>query len=333
MNTMEKQSSSLIQDSKDKRIRGSWRTVLLTALVCVLLVFLMLSLVLINIASQPIEKRVIREKFTVVINTFKRPDMLESALVYYSKCPLVRNIHVTWSESRAPPQSLLAKYSKMEYPKVVFDTFEADSLNNRFKPLKEFFTDGVFSVDDDMRVPCEHLERAFEVWLSSPRAIVGFMPRIHVIKQNRLIYRCWWTVWIQGAYSIVLTKAAFLHHDYFIAYTNSLPAGVHSFVDQGRNCEDIAMQYLVANMTGQPPVYVKGRISDLGVLGGISTDRNIVTASHMDARSRCLNQLSKFFAGTPLVYSRTIVDSAANGWVNMPSAWGEFISSDLWNFL
>ena len=130
-----------------------------------------------------------------------------------------------------------------------------------------------------------------------------------------------------------MTKAAFIHHDFFKVYTDSMPPGVHAFIDAGRNCEDIAMQYLVSNRTALPPIYVRGYMTDLGVLGGISTSRNIVSAAHMDARSNCLTQLSKLFRGTPLVYSKTIVASAANGWINAPSTWSEYISSDLWNFL
>lgn len=92
------------------------------------------------------------------------------------------------------------------------------------------------------------------------------------------------------------------------------------------------MQYLIANMTALPPIYVKGHLSDLGVLGGISTSANIVSAGHMGARSECLNQLSKYFGKMPLVESHIVVDSAANGWTNVPSTWWEFISSDLWKF-
>ena len=46
-----------------------------------------------------------------------------------------------------------------------------------------------------------------------------------------------------GAYSIILTKAAFLAHEYFQSYSAGGPmAGVRAFVDEHRNCEDIAMQ-------------------------------------------------------------------------------------------
>ena len=109
-----------------------------------------------------------------------------------------------------------------------------------------------------------------------------------------------------------------------------MPQEIRDLVDKGRNCEDIAMQFLIANETRLPPVYVKGHLQDLGVLGGISTSRNIAKAAHMDGRSFCLNALSGIYGKVPLISSRIIVDSANNGWVNAPSSWWEFISSDLW---
>jgi len=109
-----------------------------------------------------------------------------------------------------------------------------------------------------MRVPCEDLDLAYEVWRGSPRSIVGYMPRIHLRRKNgKLEYRCWWRVWWHGLYSIILTKAAILHHDYFELYSQPHHAMVRNLVDRRRNCEDIAMQFLVANTTMLPPIYVK----------------------------------------------------------------------------
>jgi hypothetical protein len=68
------------------------------------------------------------------------------------------------------------------------------------------------------------------------------------------------------------------------------------------------------------------------VLGGISTHQNIIKAGHMQDRSRCLNDLEKIYNGVPLVASKMIVDSAGNGWTNVPSTMYEYLSSDLWKW-
>lgn len=216
----------------------------------------------------------------------------------------------------------------------MFDRHSSTSLNNRFIPLSEDYTNAIFAVDDDMRVPCGELAMALEVWYNSPTALVGFMPRVHVRgAENNWVYRCWWRTWWVGRYSIILTKAAFLHHDYFKEYTSVMSEDIRLLIDKNRNCEDIAMSFLIADKTHLPPIYVKGHLSDKGVLGGISTSSNVVTAEHMDARSKCLDDLTAMYDGVmPLVSSHVVVDSAANGWTYGPSTWWEFISSDLWNW-
>ena len=137
---------------------------------------------------------------------------------------------------------------------------------------------------------------------------------------------------MEGAYSIILTKAAFLHHDYFELYTHVMPAAVRAYVDTKKNCEDIAMKFLVANETSLAPLYIKGHLADYGVFGGISTSKNVLMAGHISSRSVCLDDLAALFGRMPLVKSHVIVDSAGNGWTNAPSTWWEYISSDLWKF-
>lgn len=215
---------------------------------------------------------------------------------------------------------------------MVFNVHPTGSLNNRFLPLQGPHFDAVLSVDDDMRIPCADLGLAFEVWRSSPRSLVGFMPRLHLRQADgTLDYRCWWRVWWHGVYSMVLTKAAIMHHDYFAMYSSQMPQEVRSMVNELRNCEDIAMQFMIANATRLPPVYVKGHLGDKGVLNGLSM-RNWWRAKHMTARSDCLNELETLFHGVPLVSSHMVVDAASNGWTNSPSTWFEYFSSDLWKF-
>lgn len=185
-----------------------------------------------------------------------------------------------------------------------------------------------------MRVPCEELALALEVWRGSSRSLVGFMPRLHLRDRSSgfLKYRCWWRVWYQGAYSIILTKAAILHHDFFSKYFYDMPQSIRNLVDSKRNCEDIAMQFLIANITSLPPIYVKGHLQDKGALNGISTSQNVVMAGHMHSRDDCLNELVKIYKHNPLVRSHIIVDAANNRWTNAPSTWWEYISSDLWKW-
>ncbi len=47
--------------------------------------------------------------------------------------------------------------------------------------------------------------------------------------------------------------------EYLHAYTYKQPPAVRAMVDAMHNCEDLAMQFLVANATQQPPVWVHVR--------------------------------------------------------------------------
>ena len=43
------------------------------------------------------------DAFEILLNTFKRPDLLKSAIKHYAKCRDVRGIRVVWSEQTDPP--------------------------------------------------------------------------------------------------------------------------------------------------------------------------------------------------------------------------------------
>ena len=42
-------------------------------------------------------------------------------------------------------------------------------------------------------------------------------------------------------------------------YTYKMPGDIKNWVDAHMNCEDIAMNFLVANITGKAPIKVRGK--------------------------------------------------------------------------
>ena len=123
----------------------------------------------------------------MLINTWKRNSLLKQAVAHYASCSGTDAIHVVWSESDPPSDSLKSFLKKIVFsysqtahkPNFRFDINEEDNLNNRFKPIKDLSTDAIFSVDDDVIVPCPTLDFAFTVWQSAPFTMVGFVPRMH----------------------------------------------------------------------------------------------------------------------------------------------------------
>jgi hypothetical protein len=77
---------------------------------------------------------------------------------------------------------------------------------------------------------------------------VGFSPRQHStdVYSGDLKYLNWQYTWWSGVYSIVLTKASLLHRDYLKAYDEVIPKAMLAHIDKAKNCEDLAMAYVIA---------------------------------------------------------------------------------------
>lgn len=239
--------------------------------------------------------------FTVMINTYKRKDNLLLSLRHYGTCKEVERIRVVWGEDSSPPDPMGFPEFYLGDVQVEFVVAERDSLNERFRIRSPLNTSAVFSVDDDVYVPCTGLSKGFDAWKREPWQIVGYFPRLHGWETRdggcRLRYKTKLeTVWFEGRYSILLTKAAFLHVDYFDMYTNRMDERIRRYVDSVNNCEDVAMQLMVSNWTGSPPRWVQSfGILDFGQGGGISSARH-----HMASRSACLDDLVSYYDGVPL---------------------------------
>ncbi|GMH09066.1 hypothetical protein Nepgr_010906 [Nepenthes gracilis] len=262
-----------------------------------------------------------RGRYTVLINTWKRNSLLKQSVAHYALCRGTDAIHVVWSERDPPSVDLrayleklvLSKSEKAHKPNFRFDINQEDNLNNRFKPIEELRTDAVFSVDDDVIVPCATLDFANTVWQTAPSMMVGFVPRMHWLAEETngveyYNYGGWWSVWWTGTYSMVLSKAAFFHRKYLDIYTYKMPTSIRDYVTRERNCEDIAMSLLVANATGAPPIWVKGKIYEIGS-SGISSLK-----SHSHKRNKCLNDFISLYGAVPLVSTNVKAVDARYEW-------------------
>lgn len=102
----------------------------------------------------------VQDRYTIIINSFRRPALLKAALAHYCACPQADAIHVVWSEDLAGPPTALedASYYCNGETEVVYDLQPTSSLNNRFAPLPGLRTQAILSMDDDIRcVPVSHL--------------------------------------------------------------------------------------------------------------------------------------------------------------------------------
>ncbi|KAF3422411.1 hypothetical protein E2986_02534 [Frieseomelitta varia] len=216
--------------------------------------------------------------FTAVILTYDRLELLFLLINKLVKVPTSR-------------------WPKLNKPLKVIQTKE-NKLSNRFYPYNEIETEAVLSIDDDIiMLTADEVEFAYEVWREFPDRIVGFPSRIHMWDNGT---NCWkyeseWT----NSISMVLTGAAFHHKYWNYMYTTAMPGDIKEWVDEHMNCEDIAMNFLVANITKKAPIKVtpkkKFRCPECTNTEMLSAD-----LTHMVERTQCINRFSSIYGSMPL---------------------------------
>uniref|UniRef100_A0A7E4ULF6 Glyco_transf_64 domain-containing protein n=1 Tax=Panagrellus redivivus TaxID=6233 RepID=A0A7E4ULF6_PANRE len=239
-----------------------------------------------------------QEQFTIVIITYNRDAVLMSMLESLNNTPFLNRIIVIWNNlDREPPTS---------WPRLNVDIYfvraEKNTLNNRFYPYDLIETEAVLSLDDDMDLKRAEIVFAFRSWRQDRTKIVGFPARYHAKYGDGIFYNSNHTC----QHSMILTGAAFIHKSYLYAYTYYLPKAIHNRVDEVMNCEDIAMNFLVAHLTRQPPIKTtsKWTIRCPNCPETLSND-----ADHFNERHECIRYFTKVFGYNPLVFSQYRVDS------------------------
>ncbi|XP_017768958.1 PREDICTED: exostosin-2 [Nicrophorus vespilloides] len=234
--------------------------------------------------------------FTAVILTYDRLESLFILIEKISKVPSLMKIVVVWNHQRKAPPAL-SKFPQIAKPISVIRT-KANKLSNRFLPYEEIETEAILSIDDDIvMLTSDELEFGYEVWREFPDRIVGFPSRTHIWDNvtKSWKYESEWT----NEISMVLTGAAFYHKYWNYLYTTALPTGVKNWVDDHMNCEDIAMNFLVANITNKPPIKVAPRKK---FKCPECTNNEMLSADlgHMVERSQCVDFFTKAFGRMPL---------------------------------
>ncbi|XP_063634524.1 exostosin-3 [Cydia splendana] len=243
-----------------------------------------------------------REQFTVVILTYEREAVLAAAVARLRGLPYLNKVVVVWN-GRTPPSASLA-WPESGAPVAVVRAVR-NSLNNRFLPYDLIDTEAVLCVDDDAHLRHDEIVFAFRVWREHRDRIVGFPGRYHAWDlnyNNGFLYNSNYSCEL----SMVLTGAAFVHRYYLWAYWRALPAAIRDYVDEFMNCEDIAMNFLVAHITRKPPVKVTSRWTFRcpGCPVTLSSDE-----THFHERHKCIQFFSQVMGYTPLLSTQYRADS------------------------
>lgn len=239
-----------------------------------------------------------REQFTVVLLTYERDSVLIGALERLHQLPYLNKVIVVWNNvHREPPNTWPSLHVPVEFVRVT-----ENSLNNRFIPWDLIETEAVLSLDDDIDLMQQELILGFRVWRENRDRIVGFPARYHARYGDSMFYNSNHTCQM----SMILTGAAFLHKNYLTAYTYHMPSEIREHVNKIKNCEDIAMNFLVSHLTRKPPIKTTSRWT---LKCSTCTESLFKTDSHFEKRHECIRLFTKVYGYNPLKFTQFRVDS------------------------
>lgn len=228
-------------------------------------------------------------KLTVIFSTTgvdERAPLLSSSINHIVQVDVVSCILVVWHKPFQPSP----RNSFINGKVIRFLTTSTDSLNNRFYPSIHIATEAVLVLDDDIAIHHDDIRLLLKTWQLFTDKIVGFFPRWYETAGSLDTYLYQSENNNSKGYHIMLTKAMVLSKRYIYEYSCGLGNIFHSIVDSNTNCEDIAMNFLVAFVTGGPSSIYVHPIHLIGNYGKSLSGSLQKRGSHQDVRTRCLQK-------------------------------------------
>ena len=170
--------------------------------------------------------------------------------------------------------------------------------------LTQYLIPSVLQVDDDAHLRHDEIIFAFRVWRENRDRLVGFPGRFHAWDKNHSSWN--YNSNYSCELSMVLTGAAFYHKYYHFRYSLDMPSAIREKVDQYMNCEDIAMNFLVAHITRKPPIKVTSRWTFRCPGCPVSLWEE---ETHFQERHECINYFEDIYGYMPLLYTQFRADS------------------------
>uniref|UniRef100_A0ACD5ZWJ6 Uncharacterized protein n=1 Tax=Avena sativa TaxID=4498 RepID=A0ACD5ZWJ6_AVESA len=291
------------------------------------------------------------DRLTVLLSGYseRRLPLLRAIAGAYAAHPLVLAVIVLWCNPSTPDDRLL--FPRFP-PRVSLHRAASSSLNSRFLPHPSIQTAAVAIADDDVLPDAAAISFAFAAWQQQrPGALVGFFPRSHRLDLAR--GRWAYAAPQPGRYSMVLTKFLVLGVDLLRKYSCSPElAAARAVVDRERNCEDILMNFVAAEESGEGPVLVEaGSVRDWGdprndanasvvasdsEEGGTGTGAEMKAVGlssrggvgHWEKRGECITEFHRLLGRMPLRYSYGKLVEASVGEQGLCSKGGRLVRCD-----
>ncbi|GMT30915.1 hypothetical protein PFISCL1PPCAC_22212 [Pristionchus fissidentatus] len=235
------------------------------------------------------------EQFTVVILTYNRDDSLVTILKLLNNCPYLNKVIIVWNNPDRKPEDA---WPTLHVP-IEFIFPEKNSLLNRFIPYDEIETEAIVSLDDDQNFSHSELVFAFRVWREHRDRLVGFPERYTHMQYGKGKYG----LSAVCEYSLILTGFAFMHKEFLYEFTYNQHPSILEHIEKNRNCEDIAMNFLVAHLSRKPPVRMIKKTSSENPQGK-QTSGLSGNSTHYSVRSDCVQLFSEIYGYNPLLQSQ-----------------------------
>ncbi|WMV40378.1 hypothetical protein MTR67_033763 [Solanum verrucosum] len=258
------------------------------------------------------------DQTTVLINGYSehRIPLLHSIAATYAAASSVAAVFILWSNPSTPPQILsdlsqnLSLSSSSTTP-ITIHRQPSSSLNLRFHPHTSITTRSVLICDDDIEPDTNSINFAFNIWKSNPDRLIGFFVRSH---NYDLTHKSWIYTMETQKYSIMLTKFMILNFHYLHQYTcNKEYSKLKLIVDEKNNCEDILMNFVIAEQVKKGPILVGAKkVRDWGDArnegeGEGMKEREVGLSSrkgeHRKRRGECIGEFHRLLEKMPLKYS------------------------------
>ncbi|KAK4357906.1 hypothetical protein RND71_023516 [Anisodus tanguticus] len=266
----------------------------------------------------PVDPRTLQpDQLTVLINGYSehRIPLLQSIAATYAAASSVAAVVILWGNPTTPPQILSNLSESLSLSAATSSTpisilrQRSSSLNLRFYPHRSITTRAVLICDDDIEPDPKSVTFAFNVWKSNPDRLIGLFVRSH---NYDLSQKSWIYTMENNKYSIVLTKFMILNLRYLYEYScNKEYTQLRAKVEEKNNCEDILMNFLVAEEMKKGPILVGAkRVRDWGDArneGGEMKEREVGLSSrkgeHRKRRGECITEFHGLLGKMPLRYS------------------------------
>lgn len=121
------------------------------------------------------------------------------------------------------------------------NTFD-DAQKNKYYPSIHTTTEAVLQVGKEMLMHYDDMERVFEMWCLNKDKLIGLTSLKHT-KKNVVGF---------AEKSVILADTIMVHKKHIMQFTCFFGEALHTIVEQHIYCEDVAMNFIVANATSDP---------------------------------------------------------------------------------